>query len=126
MYWGPTPSPSNSFVNLQFPVIYLSVLAIPKVVSVFLVQTLLIQRNGRNQTGAGQFMEWEHGGNRDEGGIQSLREEMDVKRWRNPSLIMSEEKKSRMGMGKSEWNRRTEHPKAFSLLEAIIITFIDL
>lgn len=53
------PHPSNSFVNLQFPVIYLylSLLAIPKVISVFLAQTLLIQRNGRSHTGAGQFVE---------------------------------------------------------------------
>ena len=60
-----------------------------------------------------------HGGNGDEDGIQSLSEGGALKRCRNPSLIISEKKETRMSMNKSKGKGGHSVQKVFSLSETI-------
>lgn len=60
----------NSFVSLQFPVIYPSLLEIPRMVG-FPGPNLTYTKRWEKQERVRQFMELGHGGNGDEDGIQS-------------------------------------------------------
>lgn len=69
-----------------------------------------------------------YGASGDEDGIQSWSETMGIKRWRTLSLLILEEKETRMNTNKSKWKEEQDILRVFSLSKAAIIkrpTFTD-
>lgn len=73
------------------------------------------------QERTGQFMEPGYGASGDEDGIQSWSETVGLKRWRNLSLLILEEKETRMNTNKSKWKEEQDILRVFSLSKAAII-----